>query len=306
MQEKIKLNEIDLKLLAYLYHHNREPLTKIARATKLTRQQVEYRLENYIKSGLIRQFFTIINYSAIGLSKFAILFLKVNKYSNLSKVKKSLKNNKNCISFGELQGEYDLYVDLICKDEKGLNLCVNKIISSEFVSDYFLMNPYFTEIYPIKFADKKHDKPFSLIDNSSKSIDLTRGEREVLKVLAEDSRISLVNLADKCKISSELAFYTIKRLEKQGVIQGTKIFFDLSLIGYNYMAILFNVSGDSNKIQEKLKYFARNNPYVNSLGLSINKPNGFMQIFYKNPDELKKVILELRKFLKIIMLAIIF
>ena len=298
MEQKIKLNEIDFKLLAYLYHHNREPLTKIAKATKLTRQQVEYRLENYINSGLIKQFVTIINYSAIGLSKFAVLFLKADKYCNLNKIKQNLKSNKNCISFGELQGEYDLYIDLICKDEEELNTCVNKIISSEFVSDYSLMNPYFTEIYPVKFADKKYDKPFSLIDSNSKSINLTKIEKEVLKIIAGDSRVSLVDIADRCKISPEVAFHTLKRLEKQGVIQGTKILFDLSLIGYNYAAILFNISGESNKILDKLKYFARNNPYVNSLGLSINKPNCFIQVFYKTTEDLKKTIFELKEVLK--------
>lgn len=298
MEEKIKLTETDLKLLSYLYHHNREPLTKIAKATKLTRQQVEYRINNYVKSGLIRQFATMINYSALGLNKFAVLFIKAEKYEFVENIKEKLRNNKNCIAFGELQGEYDLYVDLICKDEADLTRCVRNITeSSKTISDYFLINPYFAEMYPIKFADKKHDKPFVLVNEEVKNIILNYKEKQILKILATDSRISLVNLYKKSGVSPEMAFHIIKKLQKLGVIQGTKLMFNMALLGYSYTAILFNVTGHSDQLQREIKDFCNKHPLVNSLGLSVNKPNCFIQVFHKTNEELRTTIQDLKKLL---------
>ena len=281
-----------------MYHHNREPLTKIAKATKLTRQQVEYRIGNYVSSGLIKQFATIINYSLIGLKKFAILLLKTEKYESLESVKIKLRNNKNCISFGELQGEFDLYADIICEDEKKLIEVVKEITEkSKSISNYLLITPYFSEIYPVKFTNKKADLPFVLVQDEKEIISLTSKEKEILKVLASDSRISLADLSKKCDISIERAFHIVKRLKKSGVIQGTKIVFNMALLGYSYSLILFNVTSYSSSLQKDLKEFCNKHPFVNSLGLSINNPNCFIQVFYKTNEEFRETIKDLKNFL---------
>ena len=72
----MKLKPIDFKLLNYLYHNHNEPITKIAKATQINRDKVEYRLNKYVKEGLIKQFIPIINYKAIGYNKQVIIFLK--------------------------------------------------------------------------------------------------------------------------------------------------------------------------------------------------------------------------------------
>ncbi|MDA3836485.1 MAG: Lrp/AsnC family transcriptional regulator [Nanoarchaeota archaeon] len=52
----MNLDTVDKKLITYLYHNFREPLSKIAKATNLSRDQVEYRIKKYEKEGLIIKF----------------------------------------------------------------------------------------------------------------------------------------------------------------------------------------------------------------------------------------------------------
>ena len=75
----MKLTEIDFKLLSYLYHNYRESVSKIAKETKLTREQVEYRLKKHQKEGLIKQFIPIFNYPKMGYEVIANLFMKFDK-----------------------------------------------------------------------------------------------------------------------------------------------------------------------------------------------------------------------------------
>ena len=50
----MKLKPIDFKLLNYLYHNHNESISKIAKATKISRDKIEYRLNKYQKEGLIK------------------------------------------------------------------------------------------------------------------------------------------------------------------------------------------------------------------------------------------------------------
>ena len=54
----MKLTEKDLKLRTYIYHSKREPITKIAKETGLTRIQVEYTLKKFQKEK--KQFFKVL------------------------------------------------------------------------------------------------------------------------------------------------------------------------------------------------------------------------------------------------------
>ena len=72
-----KLKPTDMNLLAYLYQHNRESLSKIAKAIKLSREQVDYRLKNYEASGIIKGYLPVVNYSKLGYHNLAILFIKI-------------------------------------------------------------------------------------------------------------------------------------------------------------------------------------------------------------------------------------
>ena len=300
MKEKLKLQSHDFKLLAYLYHHNREPLTKIAKAIGLTRQQVEYRLEKYLKYKLIKQFATIINYPALGLTQFVIILIKASTYTCLPALKQRLQQNEHCIAFGEIQGAYDLYINLICKDETSLKKTITFITEkgSTDIADYLVIKPTLAETYPIKFLDKKEDKPFIIFTENVQQVSLDKKEKEILKLLATNARIPLIEVAGKCAISAERALYTIKKLQRGGVIQGTKIVFNMQAFGYFYTVVLFHITEYSETLEIKLKNFARHHPHINSLGLTLTKPNCFLQIFHKTDEEVRTTLHDLKRFLQ--------
>ena len=80
----MKLKPTDKKLLAYLYHNNRETLTKIAKGSGLSREQVDYKINKLIQIGIIKKFIPIINYSKLGYTKLIVILLKFNKQENIN------------------------------------------------------------------------------------------------------------------------------------------------------------------------------------------------------------------------------
>src|SRR3989344_1570452 len=110
----MKLDVIDRKLLAYLYHNYREPLTKIAKECRISRDQVQYRLNKYEKERIIQKYITIFNYNSLGYTYFINLFIKT-KTRNENFINK-LKGMKNVISFGDIITNYDFFVTMVAKD----------------------------------------------------------------------------------------------------------------------------------------------------------------------------------------------
>lgn len=296
----MELKPTDKKLLAYIYHMKREPLTKIAKATNLSRKQVDYNINRYIKEGIIRKFLTVFDYSKFGYPYLASLFLKFERHSSVERFKHKLKESKNCISWGEVMGKYDLFLNLIFKNEKELNDYLAQLISdkTEPIADYLLRKPYFAELYPLKFLNSKESSTFLFVDYPSEKRKFDKTELEILKLLEKDGRIRLVELSNKLNISSELALYKLKKLYSDKVILGTRIQFNMSKLGYFFSVIMLQMKNMSESNIIKLKRFVKNHPHINSFTLSVTKPNCLLQVFHKTEEELRETIKQLENAIK--------
>src|SRR3989338_4517697 len=149
----MELKLVDRKLFSYLYHSFREPASRIAKALKLSRIQVEYNMKKYEHEGLIKKYPCYFDYSKFGYNYFVSILVKLENFDLIDKfVERSIKS-KNLICIGKMIGKYDLYMDLIFKNEKEFNLYLDKLNLENDIDDLFIMKYNFTELYPLKFLD---------------------------------------------------------------------------------------------------------------------------------------------------------
>src|SRR3989344_1337315 len=295
----MKLTEIDFKLLSYLYHNYRESVSKIAKETKLTREQVEYRLKKHQKEGLIKQFIPIFNYPKMGYEVIATLFMKFDKNLSVGKKGKEFSEDKNIISWGKVYGRYDVYLVAVFKNEKELNDFISRLLedTEDPVVDYNVIKPYFAELYPLKMFKHKV-KDYTLVESDFKIVKLDEKDKEILKSFSADGRVRLIDIANKTKISSELALYKIRRLKYEGIIIGNRIQFDMGKLGYFFTLVLINVRHFSESNKKKLRDFANNYEHANSLIFSLQKPNCILQLFHKDEKELRLSIEKIKGLFK--------
>lgn len=290
----MKLKETDKKLLGYLYHHNRESISKIAKETGISRDKVEYRLKKWIREGLIKKFFLVVDYSKLGYNNNVIALIKLQKPSEKSKIEKILGGLKNKISYGDVFGKYDLVIHLIFRNDKETSDFFANLLSENIIEDYLLIRPYDANLYPLKWANVKKKEKYSLVTYGPET-KLDSKEIKILKELSKDARMKLLDLSTKIGISPELAFYKLKKLKKEGVILGSRIQFDITKLGYYYSNMLITFKKFSRENQEKIKIFAKNSPYVNSSVFSLTRPNCFIQLFHREQSELQDTIRDFRK-----------
>lgn len=68
--------------------------------------------------------------------------------------------------------------------------------------------------------------------------DLDGFDRAVLRVLSEDGRISITDLAKRIGLSKSPTQARLRRLEKSGIIQGYRALFDPILLGLDHVAFV--------------------------------------------------------------------
>ena len=296
----MKLTEIDYKLLSYLYHSHNQPLSKIARATKLSRDQVEYRLNKYLKEGLIRKFFPVFDYGKLGYNLPVILLLKFEIPKMAEDFSKNLSKSKNCTSYCKVYGEYDLWLECIFKNERELNEFIFKLFGNEknFIINYSLIKPQFIEFYPLKFFEYPYKENYLLFSEQKKETKLDEIDLKILRILSEDARTKLIDIAIKTNISSELALYRVKRLRTEKIILGNRIQFDMSLLGYFFTIIFINFRNLSEKNKEKIKSFAKKSKNINSLVFNLQKPNCVISFLYKSVKEVEEGVEKIRDLFK--------
>jgi DNA-binding Lrp family transcriptional regulator len=293
----MNLTQNEQKLLARLYHSEREPITQLAKETGLTRIQVEYAMKKFEKEGIIKNYLTFVNYKALGYNSYALLMAKCQAPSKVPELKKELTQSKYCISWGESFGEFDIFANIIAKDEQDLSNFIEKIISNEKtqITNYILVKPYLTEFQSLKQFGQTKKLPF-IIENSN-PVKLDKKELQMLKLLENNARMKIIDLARELDISAELALQKLRKLQKH-IITGTRTQLDMKKIGYDYSGFTIYINQLDSETKNKILNFARINPLVNTIVLAITQPNCFIQIFHKTEKELKDTIKEINNLLK--------
>jgi DNA-binding Lrp family transcriptional regulator len=78
-------------------------------------------------------------------------------------------------------------------------------------------------------------------------------DQKILKILIDDARTSLKDIAKKCDITAVSVFNRVKRLKKIGVITGATLFPAIGILGFQIVATI-GMETDSN-VEEILQYF---------------------------------------------------
>ena len=291
------LKPLDKKLLAYLYNDSRESDTKLAKQLKISREQVSYRIKKFEAEGIIKGYIPLINYNRLGYSIINLIFLKFNKQSYAKKFKEKIKDNKNRINTVEVLSGYDLGALFVFQNEQERNKYISEMLGSHSneLRDYLIIEPYYSEFYPLKFLGHAEIRPRVFHEYKLKEYNLDEKEKKILAVLNKNANSKIIEIAKQTNLSAELIVYKLKKLKKENVLLSTRAYFDMEKTGFFYSILLINFHNFSKQNQEKIRQFAKKCNYLDSLMFCAGKPNCYMQIFHKDVLELHKVLNDLRE-----------
>jgi DNA-binding Lrp family transcriptional regulator len=270
----VKIDLKDRKILYELDLNCRQSNTQIGKKVGLKKDVVAYRINKLQEEGVIKKFFTVIDAFKLGYSVYRV-------YLKFQDIPINIKNEiinyfvkyKNSWSVYSMSGPFDfgtvlwikniyefyqVYDELLDKYGKYIS---QKIVSiyvqaDEYEKSYLLLNDY-------KGSDRKK---FTIISDGN-FVDIDEIDYKILDLLALNARKSLIEIAEKLKISSQTVKYRIDNLLKSGVIKGFRVNLDISKLDLQYFDLRLNLSDHSQR--KNIVDYLKNIPYFKCLNTTI-------------------------------------
>jgi len=252
----MELDKKDLQILSILDWNARMPLTQIAKKIKLNKDVVRYRIKNLEERKIIEGYYTLINLTKLGYLTFRIYFdfIDLTKETE-TKLIDFLNKKFNAGDIFSREGEYQLGIIVweksIYEFEKKLRKFKNEF--GDYIKN--LEFTIFTEFnhYSLNEFNKNFFEAISIKENEEMKIN--DSDFKILKELAENSKISSVDLNEKLKIPQTTIIHRIRDLEKKKIILSYRAKINFSKLCYEnfFLEIFTHNNKDVSEIEKYLR-----------------------------------------------------
>jgi Lrp/AsnC family leucine-responsive transcriptional regulator len=261
------MDKKNLQILHQLDLNSRQSNSSIAKKIGLSKDAVSYRIKQLEEKGFIKGYFSIIDSGRLGYRLHRVFFNLIDMTPTvLNEFIDFLKNEKNVFRISVMDGQWDFGFVFWAKNNKDFrdfyykHLCkkFRKYIKNSFISQITLYQPWDRSY----FTKTKKTISYEII-GTEETAEYDKIDFEILKLISQNARIPLIEIANRLNLDSMTVKYRIKKLEQKEIIQGYKTEFNLALLGIDLYSIKINLSA-MEKIQELQKYIL-NIPETNSI-----------------------------------------
>ncbi len=290
-----ELNLIDRKVLHELDLNARLSTVRIARNLKQSREKINYRINRLVDEGVIRKFVTMINPAKMGYSIYKLFF----KFQNLSKEKEKemlgwLTSSNYVYWIASAKGKWDLNITIFAR-----NINHFEEIMSEFISKYggYIQEQEFNSTLKVGIMSKdwllsegQLTSKITYVGGESNDLKIDKIDIEILKILANNARISAMEIANKTGLTQKIVLYRIKQLEKKEIILGYTTSLDLEILDRQYFKATVNFNVMTEKTKKKIIEYCCNDPNMGFLIFCIGSWPLELELIVKDNKEFYKIM----------------
>lgn len=299
-EQLVSLDVRDKKILFMLSQNARMPLSKIAKQVSLSRDSVKYRIQNYEKKGIIKNSRTLVDVARLGYDAYHI-FLRLNNPTK--EAEKTLIDTLSSLPYVrailKFYGSFDFEIAVIAKTIPEFDDILTEVIgkSKEYLQDYEILiitKSYRAGQFPNKFLKPIETKKL-YVKSPNKKLEVKLDEKdfEILKIIRDNAQISLLDIAEKIKLSPDAVSYRLKKMEESVIIAFTPVI-NYHALGYNVHVLMMNLSGLDKQKEKKLNDFMKTNPNILWAVKTVGRYNVLAYVCTEKETELQETINELR------------
>ncbi|MBI2125117.1 Lrp/AsnC family transcriptional regulator [Candidatus Woesearchaeota archaeon] len=293
LQEQIDI--YGRKILFELDKNARLSATAIGKKIRKSKQFVDYRIKKLEKLRILSNYVTVIDYSKLGYQSIRIYFKLHNITTEQQKeLENDLIKDKEVWWFVSIQGHWDIAYAMAVKDILEFYSYWDKVMAKyrKYIKDNLIVVYTHITQYPKAFLIGKKNNEAGTTVGASKKIEIDSFDLRLLKILSDQARMPLLELAQKLDTSPQVVRNHIKKLEKNKVIQGYRASIDVSFLGYRYYKSYLNFL-NTDRLKE-LQQFCLEHPNI----MNINRTIGFrdfeIELLAQNFQEFEAIMDEIR------------
>jgi len=293
----IKLDLKDKKILTILDENARLSNSQIAKKVKLSKPAVEYRLKRFEKNKIIFAYYSVIDFTKLGYSQYKIYF----KFQDIT-----LENEKNIINYwnkdnnsiwvAQIRGKWDLTVSILAKSNFEFGKILNKFMNkfSKFILEKDVLLTEYSPIYAREYLTETKPTEF-IYGIPSEIYELDETNKKILKELSNNTRINIVDLAQKTKLTRDIINYRLKKLIKEKIITQFRCYLNLQNLKINHYKIILRTKNFNEEAEKQVKVYITQHKKATQFLKLIGSWDLEMEFETENEDELYKILIDIRK-----------
>jgi len=215
------LDTRDTKIIETICDNARLSYSQIGKLTNISKDSVRERMKNMQDYDVILSFIPFINYRAIGLNLFHV-FLKFHPIlKNEKKFIEHLKKDHSISSITRVSGEYDLELQILARSKFEIQNKIKdlKKIKSEDIGQVDIVTSKNQSLYSMQ-TTKDYKKNYFNINPECEKVKIDDLDLKILKMLSNNCREKLTEMAVVTKTSEDVLRHRIKSLLRKKVILG--------------------------------------------------------------------------------------
>ncbi len=300
-----KLSVTEERVIGHLDLNARSRLKDIGRQIKRSEQIVSYTMNTLIKNGVIKGFYSLIDYSKLGVLNFRVLFrLNYISEAKFEKFKDFIIRDPHTMWVASCGGRYDLLCTFGARNPSQFNKLLRKIMAdfSEQIESCNIVTTIVARFSCMKYmtALRNYDDPF-IIGGDREAVEMSDRDMFILSQIAEDARKSSVDIAKVAGCDARTVVSRIRHLEKIKVLKSSRVFIDFSKTNYIKNVLLVKYYNISVEDEEMLMSYLKSHPNVPCVTKILGEWDIEITIEAKDRWEFKKIERKIReKFPRII------
>lgn len=263
----MKQNKLDLKDRRILYQldiNARQSNAEIAKKVGLSKDVVNYRIKKLEKTGFIKGYYTVIDFSRLGYFSVRLYLKLIDTTPQKEKdILNFLINHNKTFFVAETEGPWDITIETWVKsiyEFEDFYMEFKKRFKQYIGDDQMSIFTKAHHFHRAYILNKQFDESKPEYFGKEEKVQYDRTDMLILKSLAKNSRIPIIEISTKLNIPPRTVAFRIKQLEKKKIIQGYRFIFDFELFGYTYYKVDV-ILKEILRIKE-LMSFAHRNPNI--------------------------------------------
>ena len=256
------MGKIDNSLVFLSSENARIKLKDLSRILKKSQQRLKYSIMMLEKEGIIGNPHCVFDYSYFGLILFRIYFKGgyIGERDKASIVRK-LSGNAYIVSVYELNGEFDLAVEVLAPNPSKFNKEFKRLISTmPTLNNYKVLLNLVTHLYPRSYLAKDDIlmnavQQEIIVGGDRKIEQFNDNEKIIMKCLLENPRTRYTALAKKADMNVKTAMTALKNLQNRKVVRGFKHTIDTNKLDITKARLFINLHNLSQERENELMQF---------------------------------------------------
>jgi len=293
----VKIDSKDREILYQLDLDSRQSFAKIGKKIGLSKTVVAYRINKLIENQYIKTFYTVIDAFKLGYLSFRVYL--VYQYMTQEREKELIDHfTRQKLNWWTIsaEGRFDLAVIMWVKNindfysfwEETLRKFRDNFLEQQF-SAYIQIYTY-RHSYLLDDPNQSDRTKFE-ITGGGDQVTIDELDYRLLRLITPNARMPVKDLADKLNTTVAVVNYRLKKLIRQGVIQGFRADIDYAKLGYQFFKA--DIDLKDYKQRGKIINYAKTNPHLIRIDKSVGISDLELEYHVHSLEEFHQIMKDL-------------